>query len=430
MPRALLLSELFPPALGGSAVLFENVYSRLEGVGVTVVTDAARSPGPERERRGRLTVLRRPIATRRFGVLERGALGHHLRVAAMVRRTARELARGNGHDGHGAGDRSGAGAGTVVHCGRALPEGVAARLARALGGPRYVCWAHGEDVATALTSRELAFLQKRVYSGAAAVVANSRSTAGLLEAIGVAPARIRVVHPGVDASRFRPDVDGTAVRRRLAPDGRGPVVLSVGRLQRRKGHDLAIAAVAALREELPDLRYVLVGDGEERARLESLAANAGVADRVVFAGEVADEDLPAYYAACDIFALPNRVDGADIEGFGIVFLEAQAAGKAVVGGRSGGVPEAVADLATGLLVSGREVEELAAAIRRLARDASLRAALGRAGRERVLRAFTWEAAASAVAAVHAGVAVPADRRSNAAAAKASMGSSGSERSEP
>ncbi len=94
------------------------------------------------------------------------------------------------------------------------------------------------------------------------------------------------------------------------------------------------------------------------------------------------------------------------------------------------MPEAVADLATGLLVSGREVEELAAAIRRLARDASLRAALGRAGRERVLRAFTWEAAASAVAAVHAGVAVPADRRSNAAAAKASMGSSGSERSEP
>jgi phosphatidylinositol alpha-1,6-mannosyltransferase len=143
-----------------------------------------------------------------------------------------------------------------------------------------------------------------------------------------------------------------------------------------------------------------VGTGEERPRLDALARELGVADRVVFAGEVPPGDLPAYYAACDVFLLPNRIDEGDIEGFGIVFLEAAASERPAIGGSSGGVPEAVADGLTGLLVSGTDADELAGCVRRLVSDKVLARRLGRAGRQRVLRSFTWDRAGRRIADVH------------------------------
>jgi phosphatidylinositol alpha-1,6-mannosyltransferase len=179
------------------------------------------------------------------------------------------------------------------------------------------------------------------------------------------------------------------------------VLLSVGRLQMRKGHDLMIQAVRHLmRQHDRALRYVIVGDGHERARLEALVDACGVREYVTFSGEVPAHVLPLYYAACDIFVLPNRVEQSDVEGFGIVFLEAAASGKPAVGGRSGGVPEAVADGVTGLLVSGTDVEELATTIARLMDSESLRRRLGEAGRARTVREFGWECAAERVATTH------------------------------
>jgi phosphatidylinositol alpha-1,6-mannosyltransferase len=375
----ILLTEHFPPSVGGSAVLFDGVYSRLPDCGVLVLTDD-RGAGPSSDRRGAMQICRRPIATRRWGMLQPAGFRHHVRVASVLRTL-------------------GAGRDAIVHCGRALPEGVAAWVARRLGGPRYVCWAHGEDLATARTSRELSFLTRRVFRGAAAAIANSRHTAAMLSAIGIASDRIHVVYPGVDAERFHPHVDGTAVRRFLSEPG-DVVLLSVGRLQRRKGHDLVLGAMAALRDRLPTLRYVIVGDGEERQRLERLAASYGVDSRVYFAGEVPSALLPAYYAACDMFVLPNRIEGDDLEGFGIVFLEAAATGKPAIGGRSGGVPEAIAEGQTGLLVGGTDAGELAAAIVTLARSPHMRARLGRAARARIVAEFSWQRAATVVNTLH------------------------------
>jgi phosphatidylinositol alpha-1,6-mannosyltransferase len=182
--------------------------------------------------------------------------------------------------------------------------------------------------------------------------------------------------------------------------------LSVGRLQRRKGHDNAIRAVASLREELPNLRYVIAGDGEERARLEQLAADLQVEDSVFFAGTVSAEELPAFYAACDVFVLPNRVDeDGDLEGFGIVFLEAAASGKPVIGGDSGGVPEAVERDVTGLLVDGANVAAVSAAIQHLATSEPCRRRLGTAGRARVERCFSWDRAAHTISDLQLRVAV-------------------------
>jgi phosphatidylinositol alpha-1,6-mannosyltransferase len=372
-PPVLLLSELFPPAVGGSAVLFEGIYSRLSGADVVVMADGAAAE----ERRGAMRILRRRLATREWGLLARGAFAHHWGVARQL------CAIASRRD-------------TIVHCARALPEGVAAMLARWIGGPRYVCWAHGEDLVMADSSRELSALTRWVYRWSAAALANSQNTAAILRRIGVPEHKIVVVHPAVDADRFHPGVDGAAIRRRYAGDA-DVLLLSVGRLQRRKGHDVAIAALASLRRELPSLRYVIAGDGDERARLERLAVEHGVADIVHFAGVVADADLPAYYAASDIFLLPNRVHRGDIEGFGIVFLEAAASGRPVIGGDSGGVPEAVERDVTGLLVDGADAGQVAAAIRDLAGSAERRRMMGLAGRARAHRSFSWQRAAAAVA---------------------------------
>ena len=207
----LLLTELYPPAVGGSAVLYENIYGRLIGAKVTVLTDVESSPGPDREWRDRLHIVRKPIKTRQWGFATiRGDL-HHIRVAARLRALA-------------------VGRQTVVHCGRALPEGVAALVSRLSGGPRFTCWAHGEDISTSLTSREMSYATRAVLRGAALVFANSENTARILESVGVSRRKVRVVHPGVDASRFRPDVDGSAIRARYAPNDE-TLILSVGRFQ-------------------------------------------------------------------------------------------------------------------------------------------------------------------------------------------------------
>jgi len=373
-PPLLLVSQFFPPAVGGSAVLFENVYSRL-GRDVHVLTDPRSSPGPAGPQ-GAFRIHHAPLATPHWGLLHPAGLIHHARTAARIRRAAPS--------------------GAAVHCARVLPEGVAAWMARKTGGPRYVCWSHGEDLATASLSRDQKLTTQLVLRGADASLANSRNTADLLRGLGVPEREICVAYPGVDCERFRPDVDGGPVRRRLGLGPEDPLLLSVGRLQRRKGQDLVIRAMAELAAELPRLRYAVVGTGEEETPLRELAAASGVADRVVFAGKVDDDDLPSWYAASDVFVLANRREGADIEGFGIVFLEAQAMERPVIAGASGGPPEAIADGETGFLVNGTDASELAAVIRRLAGDEALRARMGRAGRERVRTRFTWERAAAAV----------------------------------
>ena len=369
--EVVLLTELYPPVVGGSAVLFESLYTRLgDGFAVHVLTDG---DGSSRVQSG-LPIDTVPMAGPDWGVMTPASLRRHLRVVRALRRQ-------RPHD-------------TLVHCGRALPEGLSARMARR----PYVCWTHGEELGFASSSRELTWLMRTTYRGARGVLANSHNSARLLVSNwSVPPDRIAVIHPGVDASRFHPSADAADWRRRFAPTS-GVLFLSVGRLQRRKGHDTVIRAMA----ELSDLsvRYLIAGDGPTRADLEQQARALGIIDRVVFLGVVEDAALPGLYAASDVFVMPNRQEGVDFEGFGIVFLEAAASGRPAIGGRSGGVAEAIEEGVTGMLVDGRDARELATAMRRLASDAALRARYGEAGRGRVLSEFTWERGAARLACAH------------------------------
>lgn len=370
-----MVSEVFPPAIGGSGTLLENVYRRVLDRKVRVLAHDAPHELPPYA--GPLEVSRVSMSAPDWGVIRPSSLRRHLRVARAIRRSfVPDL--------------------SMVHCARALPEGLSAAMALTGRGGQYACWLHGEELGFASTSRELTWLARRVYRGAAAVLANSHNSKQILVRDWDVPeSRVHVVHPGVDADRFRPDIDGRALRARVA-SGDDVVFLSVGRLQRRKGHDMVLRALARLRQRQRGVRYVIVGDGPHRAQLEAEARGLDVADLVHFVGPARESDLPAWYTAADVFVLPNRSDGVDFEGFGIVFLEAAAAGLPVIGGRSGGVPEAVADGTTGRLVDGEDVGQLAAAMEHFAASPDERRSAGTRGRARVLADFTWDRAAACV----------------------------------
>jgi phosphatidylinositol alpha-1,6-mannosyltransferase len=194
----------------------------------------------------------------------------------------------------------------------------------------------------------------------------------------------------VDTERFRPAAPDPAVRARLGWTGRR-VVLTVGRLQQRKGHDQMIRALRQVRQAVPDVLYSIVGAGEEEDRLRRLVAEEGAGDLVQFLGEPDDAVLITCYQQCDLFALPNRQVGQDIEGFGMVLLEAQACGKPVLAGASGGTGETMRVPETGRIVPCEGPHELASAVIALLADAELRARMGAAGRRWAVERFDWAA---------------------------------------
>ena len=279
----------------------------------------------------------------------------------------------------------------MVHCARCLPEGVMALALKASARVPFACYVHGEDVTTATSSRELRWLVHRVLRTADFVIANSRNTERILrEEWGLPDGRIRVLYPGVDTKRFIPAPRDPDIRGRLGWHDR-PVVLTVGRLQKRKGHDQMIQALRSARRAIPDVLYAIVGDGEERAPLQALTAREGLSEHVQFLGEVGDEELIRCYQQCDLFVLPNRQVGRDIEGFGMVLLEAQACGKPVIAGASGGTAETMDIPATGRVVGCDTPDDLAALVAEMLSDRDRLRAMGGAARAWVCERFDWDA---------------------------------------
>ena len=255
----------------------------------------------------------------------------------------------------------------------------------------YVVFAHGNEI---LAAEKGAWdTPRRALREADRVIAVSRFTASILrDRIGVDPARLVIMHPGCDVDRFRPVTARASVRERLLGSRTSAnVLLTVANLVRRKGHEVVLQALPRVRERFPDVVYVIVGDGPYRPELERLTASLGLGDSVAFAGRIPADELPDAYALSDVFVMPSRaqLELDDVEGFGMVYIEANACGKPVVGGRSGGIADAVVDGETGLLVAPDDPSDVAATLERLLADASLRQRLGAQGRARALADFTW-----------------------------------------
>ncbi|MFD0686887.1 glycosyltransferase family 4 protein [Actinomadura fibrosa] len=280
--------------------------------------------------------------------------------------------------------------------GAAAPLGLLAPALRRRGAGRLVGITHGHEagwaslpVARTVLGRIGDGLDVLTYLGE---YTRSRMARALSPA---AAARMARLAPGVDEKAFRPGAGGADVRTRHGLSDR-PVVVCVSRLVPRKGQDALIHAWPRVLESVPDAALLLVGGGPYRADLERLAESRGVERSVVFTGSVPWEELPAHYDAGDVFAMPCRTRrrGLDVEGLGIVYLEASATGLPVVAGDSGGAPDAVLDGETGLVVPGRSVPRLAAALTGLLGDPDRARRMGERGRAWVEREWRWDVQAA------------------------------------
>ena len=240
--------------------------------------------------------------------------------------------------------------------------------------------------------------RKRVLRQADAVFPVSHYTGRLLQGDGVDSSKIVVVPNGTEVERF--DVESSLAARRLFREkyalGAGPIIGTVARLVPRKGIDTVIRAMPSLLKSQPNLTYMIVGGGEDDARLRSLAESMGVTNQCRFLGKIPYEDLVGAYYAMDCFVMPARQIGSSVEGFGLVFCEASACGIPVVGGRSGGVPDAVVDGESGVLIEPDSPAVLIDALLPILSDQSYAQRLGAFGREHVRKHGTWQAVANRI----------------------------------
>ncbi|MBS1817563.1 MAG: glycosyltransferase family 4 protein [Acidobacteria bacterium] len=366
--RILLLAQVYPPSRGGTGRWMSELYSRLPGCDVVVGT-GGRSGNPRGN--GRVALANVPLDFASWGLTSPKAAVQH---AASLIKASRLVSRQRAEQ---------------VHCAKALPEGLLGVALSVLHRVPFVCYAHGEELTLAGTSRELRALTHLVLRRASRVVANSNFTRQLLVTDWHVPEdRLVVMHPGVDTTRFAPAAPDAAVRAALGWGSR-PVVLTVGALQKRKGQDTLIRALRAIRAAIPDVLYVMAGSGPDREDLENLARSEGVEDSVQFRGNASEDDLLACYQQCDLFALPNRQIGWDVEGFGMVLVEAQACGKPVVAGASGGTLDTFMPGVTGELANTENPQALAETVIALLGDAERLRTMGRHARERAVRSFDW-----------------------------------------
>lgn len=273
----------------------------------------------------------------------------------------------------------------LLAAGQVLPVGTALWLINKVFGWPYAVVVHGYDLGLVKLSSRKSFLARRILAQASLVVANSEFTKSLAVSLGAPLAGTKVIYPCGDLKFDKVSQAEIEEFKGRWTINNGPVILTIARLVQRKNVAAVIRAVGELQNELPGLRYVVIGDGPERDDLKKLAKSLGA--EVQFLGEVNDNDLRLWYKVCDLFVLTPLNDAVDIEGFGIVYLEAQAAGKAVVASAVGGVPEAVGS--AGRLI--KHDAELVAVVRELLNNPSLREQLGARGRERVARQFNWPA---------------------------------------
>ena len=363
----LMITELFLPTKGGTAVMFEDDCRRLGGPEVHIVTAAV--PGDADFDADHPNTIHR-LNLQRYGWLRPESLALYARLfgrslrLAFTNRFAAALA------------------------GRALPEGLVAWVVGRLRGCRVVIYAHGEELTgwgRGHKFRTMCFALRH----ADVVLANSDFTRDtLVSLIGVGPDRIAMAYPVVDAERFRPGLPCDDLRAGIGIMPAQKLILSVGRLQRRKSFDQVVRALPGLVARGIDVHHAIVGIGEDWDYVERVATELGVRDRLHLLGHVAPDDLPRWYNACDLFAMPNRDIEGDTEGFGIVYLEANACAKPAVAGITGGTGSAVEDGLNGLRVDGDSVPAVEAGLARLLQDPALAQRLGQAGRQRVMAGFT------------------------------------------
>ncbi|GAA3149082.1 glycosyltransferase family 4 protein [Planomonospora alba] len=362
MKRTLIVTNDFPPRQGGIQSFVHGLATRLPADSVVVYAPAW--PGCERFDAGQpYPVVRHPTSLM-------------LPTPGVGRRAAELLTRHK--------------CDTVVF-GAAAPLGLLAPRLRAAGAEHVVMLTHGHEASWARLPLARHLLA-RIGGHADAITYLGEYTRRLLAPV-VGEERLVRLAPGVDTAAFSPDAArGGAAAALRAELGDGPVVVCVSRLVPRKGQDVLVRAWPRVLRAVPGARLVLVGGGPYRGRLERLVDRLGLRGAVRLTGPVDAAELPGYFALGDVFAMPcrTRLGGIDVEGLGIVYLEASASGLPVLAGSSGGAPDAVLPGETGLVVDGASAGAVAGALLELLGDPARARAMGERGRAWVGREWSWD----------------------------------------
>jgi phosphatidylinositol alpha-1,6-mannosyltransferase len=360
LPRTLVVADKFPPVLGGIQTFACYLTAGLPPDRVIVVAPAA--PGAEAFDR-----------TLPFPVVR---AGERVLTSPRSRRLLRDLVHDEGCE--------------AAWFPTAAPYGLLAPVLRESGVRRVVSSSHGHEVAWSRLPVGWS-LVRGVAARADVLTYLTAFTRRRLAAVAPAGTTLARLTGGVDVHRFRPGAGGQDVRRSLGWSDR-PIVICVARLVPRKGQDTLIRGWRTVRRHHPDARLLLVGHGPAEGRLRRLAAHLGVSDEVLFTGAVPDEELPAYLDAADVFAMPSRTRwlGLDLEGLGLSSLEGAASGLPVVTGAQGGAPDVVLPGRTGTVVDGRDTAAVTRAVVDLLDEPDRAARMGRAGREWMRTAWSWD----------------------------------------
>jgi phosphatidyl-myo-inositol dimannoside synthase len=375
MSRVLLVTNDFPPRRGGIQSYLENLVDELVATGSHSLTVYAPKwkGAPDYDH---------AAATRGYQVVRHGST--LMLPEPTVAMRMRNLIVEHSID--------------TVWFGAAAPLALLAPLARSAGARRVVASTHGHEVGWSMLPIARNAL-RRIGTDTDVVTFVSHYTRNRFASAFGPDAALEYLPPGVDVDRFAPDEVAHAQLRARYGLGSRPVVVCVSRLVPRKGQDMLIRALPAIRERIEDAALVIVGGGPYLDNLRKLADRFGVTEHVVFTGGVPAAELPMHHAMGDVFAMPCRTRGSglDVEGFGIVFLEASASGVPVVAGRSGGAPETVVDGQTGVVVDGWDVGAIAAVVGDLLADPARAAAMGAAGRQWVVDNWRWRTKAASLA---------------------------------
>lgn len=365
MTRLLVVTNDFPPRPGGIQTFVHELTRRLDPADVVVYT--SRWKGWEAfDREQPFEVVRENTST--------------LLPTPAVRRRSQELVRSRGCD--------------AVLFGAAAPLALLGPSLREAGASRIVALTHGHEAGWAQLPGPRQML-RRIGDGVDVVTYLGEYTRRRIGSAlsHAAAARMVQLTPGVDADVFGPDVGGAEIRDRYGLADR-PVVVCVSRLMQRKGQDTLIEAFPALKRRVPDAALMIVGEGPYRPHLERLARESTWSEDIIFTGSVPWPEMPAHYGAGDVFAMPCRTRrrGLDVEGLGIVYLEASASGLPVLAGDSGGAPDAVLPGETGWVVPDGvgAPAELVERLEALLGDSEQRASFGRRGRAWVKSEWSWD----------------------------------------
>lgn len=368
MKKTLLFTIDYPPIQGGVANYYKNICANLPSDKVVVLANHEVNE-KNFDNNQKYKIYRRNLITN-FPIWPRWLLSfYHLRQVIKKEKI------------------------DIILVGQILPLGTVCYIYKKVFKIPYGVFVHGMDIKMAQSVTRKRELAKKILNNAEFIIANSEYTKNLLLKQGIKSEKIEVVYPGVELKSESPEevlAKNTKIQKMENIFSKSKIILTLGRLVKRKGQDMVLKSLSYVLEKFPNLVYIIAGNGPDKSYLKNLIKELSLENNVIIDDNVSEEEKAFYYKKCHIFIMPSREIKGDVEGFGIVYLEAGLYSKPVIAGKSGGAMEAVLDNETGILVNPESPEEIGEAIIKLLTNPNLMNKLGVQGQKRVLNKFIWE----------------------------------------